>query len=41
MLKPMYIFMIISRSIFLRMRNVSEKVAENVKTHVLFLNHFT
>jgi len=36
MLKPMYIFMIISRSVLLRMRNVSEKVVENVKTNIFY-----
>jgi len=28
-------FLIISRSIFLRMRNVSDKVVEKIKTHIL------
>jgi hypothetical protein len=30
-------FMIISRSVLLRMRNVSGKVAEKMKTHLLFI----
>jgi len=28
-------FLIISRSFLLRMRNISDKVVENIKTHIL------
>jgi len=31
--------MIISRSVLLRMRNVSEKIAEKIKTHNFMLNN--
>jgi len=33
-------FMIISRSILLRMRNVSDKVGEKIKTHFMSNNFF-
>jgi len=31
-----YTFLIISRSVLLRMRNVSAKVVEKIKTHILY-----
>jgi len=33
--KDQYIFLIISRSPLLRMRNASDRIVENTKTHVL------
>ena len=35
---PIYIFLIISRSVLLRMRNISDKTVEKIKTHMLFSN---
>jgi hypothetical protein len=34
--RPIYIFFIISRSFHLRMRNVSDKIVEKIKTHILY-----
>jgi len=34
-----YVF-IVSRSIRLRMRNVSDKIVQNIKTHFIFNNFF-
>jgi len=34
--KDQYTFMIISRSFLLRMRNMSDKFVEKIKTHILF-----
>jgi hypothetical protein len=33
--EDLYIFMLISRSILLRMRNVSDKIVEKITTHIL------
>ena len=35
-----YIFLIISVSVLLRMRNVSDKIVEKIKTHILYSNFF-
>jgi hypothetical protein len=32
-----YTFLIISHSVLLRMRNVSEKIVEKIKMHILYL----
>jgi hypothetical protein len=37
--RPIYIF-IISRSFLLRIRNVSDKVVQKIKTHLVFSNFF-
>ena len=31
-----YTFLIISRSVLLRLRNASDKLVENMKTHILY-----
>ena len=35
-----YTFLIISRSVHLRMKNVSDKVVEKIETHILMFNNF-
>jgi len=40
LLEDEYTFLIVSRSIHLMMRNVSDKVVEKIKTHFLFNNFF-
>jgi len=35
-----YIFMIMSHSLFLKMKNVVDKIVEKIKTHFIMLNKF-
>jgi len=39
-MKTQHTFMIISRSVLLRVRNVSDRVLEKIKTHLTFDNIF-
>jgi hypothetical protein len=39
-MKTNVLFFIISRSVLLRMRNVSDKILEKIKTHFILINIF-